>query len=195
MSRHAVHHAGTAGRCCWSARSSAGCSPPSPSPSAPSPFPMLLDEKIDAFTAMGTSISLVWNNLPVMITWGAIVLALFLAQPRDRAARADRRVPAARPRDLARLQGDQVSCCAPGARGRRRAGRGRRRARRLLLASRDHRRRPPPDRSFGAGHSLRDLHPAIESGLSAPAGVEQARVNLSTKRVSVKWRDGEAAAD
>lgn len=41
-------------------------------------IPMLLDERIDAFTAMGTSISLVWNNLPVMIAWGAIVLVLFL---------------------------------------------------------------------------------------------------------------------
>lgn len=40
--------------------------------------PMLLDENTDAFTAMGTSISLVWNNLPVMLMWGAIVLALFL---------------------------------------------------------------------------------------------------------------------
>jgi uncharacterized membrane protein len=41
-------------------------------------IPMLLDEKTDAFTAMGTSISLVWNNLPVMLAWGAIVLALFV---------------------------------------------------------------------------------------------------------------------
>ncbi|MET0943224.1 MAG: DUF2189 domain-containing protein [Mesorhizobium sp.] len=41
-------------------------------------IPMLLDEDIDAFTGMGTSISLVWSNLPVMITWGIIVLALFL---------------------------------------------------------------------------------------------------------------------
>lgn len=41
-------------------------------------IPMLLDERVDAFTAMGTSISLVWNNLPVMLAWGAIVLALFL---------------------------------------------------------------------------------------------------------------------
>lgn len=40
--------------------------------------PMLLQERTDAFTAMGTSISLVWNNLPVMLVWGAIVLALFL---------------------------------------------------------------------------------------------------------------------
>lgn len=40
--------------------------------------PMLLDEETDTFTAMGTSISLVWNNLPVMLAWGAIVLCLFL---------------------------------------------------------------------------------------------------------------------
>ena len=41
-------------------------------------IPMLLAERTDAFTAMGTSISLVWNNLAVMIAWGAIVSALFL---------------------------------------------------------------------------------------------------------------------
>jgi uncharacterized membrane protein len=40
-------------------------------------IPMLLNERLDAFTAMGTSMALVWNNLPVMLTWGAIVLALF----------------------------------------------------------------------------------------------------------------------
>jgi uncharacterized membrane protein len=40
--------------------------------------PMLLEERLDALTAMGTSMQLVWNNLPVMLTWGAIVLALFL---------------------------------------------------------------------------------------------------------------------
>lgn len=40
--------------------------------------PRLLDEPTDAFTAMGTSISMVWNNRPVMIMWGAIVLALFM---------------------------------------------------------------------------------------------------------------------
>ncbi|MCP3054573.1 DUF2189 domain-containing protein [Aurantimonas marianensis] len=40
--------------------------------------PMLLDERTDAFTAMGTSMAMVWNNRPVMIAWGAIVLALFL---------------------------------------------------------------------------------------------------------------------
>lgn len=39
-------------------------------------MPILLAEDSDAFTAMGTSISLVWNNLPVMLAWGAIVLVL-----------------------------------------------------------------------------------------------------------------------
>lgn len=40
-------------------------------------MPMMLDRKIDALTAMGMSMKLVWNNLPVMIGWGAIVSALF----------------------------------------------------------------------------------------------------------------------
>ena len=41
-------------------------------------IPMLLNERTDAFSAMGASMALVWNNLPVMLTWGAIVLVLFL---------------------------------------------------------------------------------------------------------------------
>ena len=41
--------------------------------------PMLLDRRLDALTAMGTSMALVWNNFPVMLAWGAIVLGLFLA--------------------------------------------------------------------------------------------------------------------
>jgi len=41
-------------------------------------IPMLLDERVDALTAMGRSMALVWNNLPVMLTWGALVLWLFL---------------------------------------------------------------------------------------------------------------------
>jgi uncharacterized membrane protein len=41
-------------------------------------IPMLLNERVDAFTAMGTSIALVWGNLRVMVVWGCIVLALFL---------------------------------------------------------------------------------------------------------------------
>jgi uncharacterized membrane protein len=39
--------------------------------------PMLLERRVDVFTAMGTSIALVWNNLPVMLAWGAIVVGLF----------------------------------------------------------------------------------------------------------------------
>ncbi|MET3649193.1 DUF2189 domain-containing protein [Phyllobacterium ifriqiyense] len=39
-------------------------------------IPMILDKKFDAFTAMGTSMSIVWNNLPVMLLWGVIVLSL-----------------------------------------------------------------------------------------------------------------------
>jgi uncharacterized membrane protein len=42
-------------------------------------MPRLLDERVDALTAMGSSMALVWNNLPVMVVWGVIVLALFLA--------------------------------------------------------------------------------------------------------------------
>lgn len=41
--------------------------------------PMVVDRDVDAFTAMGTSISLAWNNLPVMLTWGVIVLVLTAA--------------------------------------------------------------------------------------------------------------------
>lgn len=40
--------------------------------------PMLLDRRTDALTAMGTSMALVWNNLPVMIAWGAVVMVLVL---------------------------------------------------------------------------------------------------------------------
>ena len=38
--------------------------------------PMLLDRRVDALTAMGTSMKLVWNNIGPMITWGALVLLL-----------------------------------------------------------------------------------------------------------------------
>jgi uncharacterized membrane protein len=40
-------------------------------------MPMMLEERTDALTAMGISLSLVSNNLPVMLAWGAIVVALF----------------------------------------------------------------------------------------------------------------------
>lgn len=39
--------------------------------------PMLLEERIDALTAMGLSLALVWNNLAAMLVWGAIVAVLF----------------------------------------------------------------------------------------------------------------------
>ena len=39
--------------------------------------PMLLTERTDALTALGTSMAMVWANLPVMLAWGAIVMALF----------------------------------------------------------------------------------------------------------------------
>jgi len=41
-------------------------------------IPMQLDQRVDALTAMGSSMALVWNNLPVMLTWACIVLGLFL---------------------------------------------------------------------------------------------------------------------
>lgn len=41
-------------------------------------IPLLVDRRTDALTAMGTSMALVWNNLPVMLMWGGIVLSLFL---------------------------------------------------------------------------------------------------------------------
>ena len=41
-------------------------------------IPMLLDKPVDALTAMGTSMSLVWNNLPVMLAFAALVLGLTL---------------------------------------------------------------------------------------------------------------------
>ncbi len=41
-------------------------------------IPMMLEERIDALTAMGTSMALVWNNLRVLLAWGFIVLGLFV---------------------------------------------------------------------------------------------------------------------
>lgn len=41
-------------------------------------IPMMLDERVDALTAMGSSVALVWHNRGVMLTWGGIVLALTL---------------------------------------------------------------------------------------------------------------------
>jgi uncharacterized membrane protein len=41
-------------------------------------IPMLVNEPIDALTAMGSSMALVWHNLRVLLLWAVIVLALFL---------------------------------------------------------------------------------------------------------------------
>ena len=41
-------------------------------------IPMLLDQKIDAFTAMGTSMAFAWNNMVIATVWGAVVVSLFL---------------------------------------------------------------------------------------------------------------------
>ena len=83
-----------------------------------------------------------------------------------------------------------MSCCAPGAQAGAALGTGASREE-LLLAS----------RAIGDGLRQTDLsvpglHCAncirsIEGGLQRLPGVEQARVNLSARRVSVKWRDGE----
>ena len=40
-------------------------------------MPMMLEERTDALTAMGISLTLVWNNLQVMLVWGVIVVGLF----------------------------------------------------------------------------------------------------------------------
>lgn len=40
--------------------------------------PRLLDERTDVFTAMGLSMATIWRNLPAMLVWAALVLALSL---------------------------------------------------------------------------------------------------------------------
>jgi len=40
--------------------------------------PMLLQEETDAFSAMGSSMALAWNNVVVLLSWGAIVAGLFV---------------------------------------------------------------------------------------------------------------------
>lgn len=41
--------------------------------------PMMMERRIDALTAMGRSFAIVGNNLPVMMSWGMLVLVLFVA--------------------------------------------------------------------------------------------------------------------
>lgn len=40
-------------------------------------IPMLLDQRTDALTAMGSSLALVWHNLTPLLLWGAIAAVLF----------------------------------------------------------------------------------------------------------------------
>lgn len=40
-------------------------------------IPMLLNERTDAFTAMGTSMAMAWNNKGIAIVWGIIVMSAF----------------------------------------------------------------------------------------------------------------------
>jgi len=44
---------------------------------------MLRAERTDAMSALGTSMRMVWSNLPVMLAWGAIVPVLFLLSVTD----------------------------------------------------------------------------------------------------------------
>ena len=85
-------------------------------------IPMLLDERVDALTAMGTSMALVWNNLPVMLTWGAIVLALFLLSLATGLLGLIIVFPRARARHLARLSRDGSRSRNVTTRRRRNAG-------------------------------------------------------------------------
>jgi uncharacterized membrane protein len=41
-------------------------------------IPMQLDQRVDALTAMGSSMALVWHNMAAMLTWAAIMLVLIL---------------------------------------------------------------------------------------------------------------------
>ena len=70
---------------------------------------MLLAERTDALTAMGTSMALVWNNLPVMLTWAAIMLALIFVRHCNRPFGNDRRFPGAGAWKLARISNHAVT--------------------------------------------------------------------------------------
>lgn len=41
-------------------------------------IPMMMERRVDALTAMGTSFAIVSKNLAVMLTWGVLVLLLFV---------------------------------------------------------------------------------------------------------------------
>ena len=198
VARDAVHHADRLGDAASSAPWSAACSRPSPSPSASSRSRCCSTSAIDALTAMGTSMALVWNNLPVMLAWGAIVLALFVLSLATGLLGLIVVFPAAGPRapgmptrpsdDAARSEPSVMSCCAP---ARAAPWRSRRRGRQNAARQPRPRRRPAPDRPVGARHPLRGCIAAVEQALGG-LGVERARVNLSTQ--ARRRRTGAATA-
>jgi Cu2+-exporting ATPase len=92
---------------------------------------------------------------------------------------------------MAQLQGDQVSCCAPGAEAAAELG-GFPSREELRLASRE-----LGNGLWQSNLSVPGVHcaaciRAVEHALAGLPTVEHARVNLSTKRVAVKWRGEEA---
>ena len=148
--------------------------------------PMLLEERVDALTAMGTSMALVWNNLPVMLTWGAIVLVLFLLSLATGLLGSDRRFPAAGPWDLACLSRDPARARPTHAHGcwAHDAAAASHRAPATSCCS-----RAAPRRGLRQTDSpcRRSIAAPASSGsrrvLGALPGVERARANLSTRRV------------
>ena len=88
----AVHDAGRLGDAASSAALSAGCSRPSRSRSACSRFPCCSTSASTPSPPWARAWRWSGTICPVMLAWGAIVLALFLRQPRHRLARPDRRV-------------------------------------------------------------------------------------------------------
>ncbi|CAH1662027.1 Nitrogen fixation protein FixI [Chelatococcus asaccharovorans] len=92
---------------------------------------------------------------------------------------------------MAQLQGDQVSCCAPGAEAAAELA-GFPSREELRLASRE-----LGNGLWQSNLSVPGVHcaaciRAVEHALAGLPTVEHARVNLSTKRVAVKWRGEEA---
>ena len=162
--------------------------------------PMLLDRRVDALTAMGTSMKLVWNNLAPMIAWGAMVLLLFavcvatglvgmivifplLGHATWHAYRA-----------VAPTEVWAMSCCAPRTRSRLAAGAGARDCPQPRSCS-----RAVTSATACSRPTSRFRRPAARpaSPLSkAPCSVSMAycgaRVNLTSRRVAVKWRGAKA---
>ncbi|SEN56354.1 Predicted integral membrane protein [Loktanella fryxellensis] len=65
--------------------------------------PMLLTERTDALSALEISMAMVASNRMVMRAWGAIVVELFAPVAVRRGSGPDPDLPAAGPRDVARL--------------------------------------------------------------------------------------------